>query len=75
MVMTISGGFDRRRLVKGSFNSKGKTFDQELAMDPIDMEPLSLALPTTLVSYGTFEEDAPASVTSKNNLLVLSRKA
>ena len=75
MVMTISGGSNRRRLVKGSFNSKGKTFDQELAMDPIDMEPLSLALPTTLVSYGTgrcpyishFKEQHPSSIKKSPN--------
>ena len=65
MVMTRSGGFDRIRLVKGSSISKGRTFDQKgSTMDPIDMEPLSSALPTALVPYGTFEEDILALVTS-----------
>ena len=58
MVMTRSGGSDRRRLVKGSSNSEGKTFDQEgLAIYPIDVEPLSPTPPASLVPYGTFEDE------------------
>ena len=54
MVMMRSGGSGRRRLVKGSSNSKGKTFNKKgSAIDPIDVEPLSSALPT-LVPYGIF---------------------
>ena len=61
MVMTRSGGSDRRRLVKGSSSSKGKTFDQEgLAIDPIDVEPLSSTPLASLVPYGTFEDEIPA---------------
>ena len=62
MMMTRSSGSGRRRLVKESSSSKGKTFDQERsAMDPIDVEPLSLASPTTLVPYGTYEDDTPTT--------------
>ena len=58
MVMTSSGGSDRRRLVKGSSSSKGKTFDQEgSAIDPIDVEPLSSAPLPSLVPYGTSEDE------------------
>ena len=58
MVMTRFGGSKRRKLLKGSYSSKGKTFDQERsAMDPIDVEPS--AQPTTLVPYGTFEYETP----------------
>ena len=64
MVMTRYGEFGRKRLVKGSSNSKGKTFDQEgLVMDLIDVDPLSSAPPTALVPYGTFEDDAPSPIT------------
>ena len=60
MVMTRSGGSDRRRLVKGSSSSKGKTFDQEgSAIDPIDVEPLSSAPIASLVPYGTSEDEIP----------------
>ena len=66
MVMTGFGVSDRRRLVKGSSSSKGRTFDQEgSVMDPIDAESLSSAPPTMLVPYGMFEEDAFAPITSK----------
>ena len=64
MVMTSSGGYGRRTFVKGSSSSKGKTFNQEgLAMDLIDVEPLSLASPSALVPYDTFEEDASTLIT------------
>ena len=47
MVMMRSDGFGRTNLLKGSSCYKGQTFDQEgSAMDPIDLEPLSLAPPT-----------------------------
>ena len=46
MVMMRSGGFERRKLLKGSSCYKGQTFDKEgSTMDPIDVEPLSLAPP------------------------------
>ena len=60
MVMTRSGGFGRRRLVKGSPSSKGKSFDQEgSAIYPIDAEPLSSAPLASLVPYATFEDVIP----------------
>ena len=41
-------------------------FDHDgLVMDQINVEPLSSA-PMDLVSYGTFEENAPAPITLKN---------
>ena len=56
--MTRSGGSDRRTLVKGSSNNKGKIFDQEgSAMDPIIMEPLSSAMIASLVPYDTYEDE------------------
>ena len=62
MVMTRSGGSSRRRLVKGSSSNKGNIFDKkELAMDPIDVEPLSFAPPTLLVPYGTSEDEVLAA--------------
>ena len=57
MVMTRSGGSDRRRLVKRSSNSKGKSFDQEgSAIDPIGVEPLSSAPLASLVPYCTSKD-------------------
>ena len=57
MVMTRTGGSDRRRLVKRSSSSKEKSFDQEgSAIYPISVEPLSSAPPTSLVPYGTSED-------------------
>ena len=73
--MTKFGGFGRRRLVKGTSNSKGKTFDQvRSTMDPTDIELLILGPPTTLVPYGTSEKDALAPSLRRNNLQVISRK-
>ena len=70
MVITGSSGSGRKRLVKGSSNSKGKTFYQEgSVVDTINMEPLSSASPTTLLSYDTFEEDSSTPVTSKKQPL------
>ena len=61
MVMTRYGGSDRRRLVKGSSSSEGKTFDQEgSTIDPIDVEPLSLAPLASVMPYGTSENEIPA---------------
>ena len=60
MVMMGSSGPGRRKLLKGSSSSKGKTFDQEgSAMDPIDVEPLNSTLPATLMPYGTSEDETP----------------
>ena len=60
MVMTRSGGFSRRRLVKGSPCSKGKSFDQEgSAIYLIDAEPLSSTPLASLVPYGTSEDVIP----------------
>ena len=62
MVMTRSCGSRRRKILKGSSSSKGKTFDKEgLTMDPIVMEPLTLAPPAALVPYGTSEDETPAA--------------
>ena len=62
MLMTRYDGSNRRRLMKGSFISKGKTFNQEgSTIDPIDEEPLSSAPPTTLVPYGTSKDEIPSA--------------
>ena len=58
MVMTWSGGSERRRLLKGSSRNKEKVFDQEeSAMDPNDVEPLNSVSPTSLMLYGTSEDE------------------
>ena len=58
MVMTRSGGFGRRRLLKGSSNNKEKVFNQErLAIDPIDVKPLNSTPLTLLVPYRMFENE------------------
>ena len=58
MLMMRYDGSDIRRLVKGSFISKGKTFNQEgSTIDPIDAEPLSSVSPTTLLPYGIFKDE------------------
>ena len=64
--MTRSGGFGRRRLLKGSSSNKEKVFDQEgLAMDPIDVKPLNSVPPTALVPYGTSEDEVLAAERSE----------
>ena len=58
MLMTRSNGSRRRKLMKGSSNSKGKTFDQEgSTIYLIVMEPLNLTSPTILLPYGTSEDE------------------
>ena len=62
MVMTRSGEFEKRKLLKGSFNSKGKTFDkEESAIDPIVVEPLNSVLLAALVPYGSSKDEPLAS--------------
>ena len=64
--MTRSNRVITRYLKNGSSSRKGVIFDHDgLAMDQINVESLSSA-PMDLVSYGTFEEDAPAPITLEN---------
>ena len=58
MVRARSGEFGRRIQVKGSYSNKENIFEQEeLAMDPIDVEPLRYAPPTSLVPYGMSKDE------------------
>ena len=67
MVLTRPSGAGTRKLRKGSSSSKRRIFYQDRStMDPIDVEPLRLAPPLALVSYGKSKEGIPVAVGRPN---------